>query len=166
MPAANALGTLPGLTAATGTLGAQLNSVPGQQIVTLTAAMLNALGAVTEGDIKLFTLPAKHYIKSLLAVVDVAAAGADVSTVTGTVGRTSAAYADYFPACSLMAAANTVYGNAGTVLGANLTGQDLVSYAAATDFYVHAVMTTGAAADMTDVTNLVARYIVELGMIP
>ncbi len=104
-----------------------------------TNAMVVALGANLTGDITIATLPAKTIVTNVYYVITGAATGP--ATLTGAVGRTSAAYIDYIVASDLKAVANTVYGDASGERGTNLTGYDLPSFTATTDVKMHFVAT-------------------------
>jgi hypothetical protein len=67
-----------------------------------------ALGAALTGDITIATFPAGTVLKRLWMVVLTSAGG--VTTLTGSIGKTAAAYADYFLTKDLKAVPNTVYG--------------------------------------------------------
>lgn len=87
---------------------------------TWTNAMVVALGAATDGDITVCTVPAGYiieraYIKVLTQAVQ--AAGA----LTATLGRTGAGYVDILIASDLKAVAGTIYGATAAECGAGVT---------------------------------------------
>lgn len=97
------------------------------------------LGAALTGDLTICTLPAGTVVNNVYMVV--LTQGSGPATLTGAVGRTSAAYIDYIPASSLTAVANTVYGDASGERGTNLTMYDLPSITATTDVKIHFIAT-------------------------
>ena len=104
-----------------------------------TNAEVTAFGAVLSGDLKAATLPAKTVIRNAYLVIDSQASG--TTTLTASLGRTSATYVDYIVASDAKVSANTVYGDGTAERGTNLTGYDLASYTATTDVYVQFVAT-------------------------
>lgn len=101
-----------------------------------TNALVAALGAVTTGNLKVCTLPAKTLVKKVTVVITGQAAGLTACTVS--VGRTGTAYIDYVVAASAKAAANTIYGDAIAEIGTGLadTAGSFPSLASTTDVYV------------------------------
>lgn len=85
-----------------------------------TNAMIAALGAGTTVNMAICTLPAKTLVKRCIMVVGTAATHA--GTLTMSVGRTAAVYNDFLLAGDIKAAANTVYGDVQSEIGADLTG--------------------------------------------
>lgn len=150
------------LTTATMTAGAQ-SYAQGSMVhsATWTNAQVVALGATTTGDIKAFTIPAKHVVEN--AYVIITGAGSTVSTLTVSCGRTSASYDDYIVASDAKAAANTVYGDASAERGTNLTGYDLPSYTGTTDVYCHFISTGG---NLSTVTASTGRVVLVTTLIP
>lgn len=84
-----------------------------------TNAMVVALGAALSGNIAVCTLPAKTRVNK--ASIVITGQGAGTTTLTVSMGRTGALYADYLVAKTAQASANTVYGQAATDLGTNLS---------------------------------------------
>lgn len=103
---------------ATGRVRPQLNKYQ------WTNTMVTALGAVTTGDITVCTLPAKHRVTSVLIVIDTAGTNMGAATLTVQCG-TDATFSDYIATASMLASANTVYGDANVECGASLPGGGL-----------------------------------------
>ena len=143
IPTSLALNTVPGLALTAGTMTVS-NSAEYRMVLSKyswTNAMVVALGAALTGDIIVCTLPAKTYVLKALVVVTGTAAG--VTTLTGGLGRTTAAFADYIVASDLKVAANTIYGNAAAELGTNLSELvgDIPSLTATTAIKLHCIST-------------------------
>lgn len=98
-----------------------------------TNADVVALGGVTTGSITVCTLPAKTIVTK--ATIILTGAATNVTALTVSLGRTSAAFIDYVVASNAKSVANTVYGQAFANLGANLSALvgDLPSVTATTD---------------------------------
>lgn len=128
---------------------------------TWTNAMVTALGASLTGDVTICTLPAKTVVKNVYVVITGAATG--TTTLTVSVGRTSASYIDYIVASDAQAAANTVYGDASGERGTNLTGYDLPSYTGTTDVVAHFIST---GSNLSAVTGSTGRVIIETALVP
>lgn len=128
---------------------------------TWTNAQVVALGASLTGDIKAFTIPAKHVVENAYIIITGAAAG--TTTLTVSCGRTSASYIDYIVASDAQAAANTVYGGASAERGTNLTGYDLPSYTGTTDVYCHFTSTVS---NLSSVTGSTGRVVLVTTLIP
>lgn len=119
-----------------------------------TNAMVAALGAVTTGNIKVCTLPARVVVKNVHIVINTA--GGTVTTLTVSLGVTGAAYADMLVAKDAKAAANTVYGNVTADRGAvNLSGYYMPSFTGTTDVYAQFVSTGGNLSTTTTSTGTV-----------
>lgn len=108
---------------------------------TWTNAMIVALGGVLTGDLTIATFPAGTVLKRLWMVVNTSAGG--VTTLTGSIGKTAAAYADYFLTKDLKAAANTVYGQVVGDYAAALALYcgDMPSFTATTAIKLHLIAT-------------------------
>jgi hypothetical protein len=117
-----------------------------------TNAQVAAL-AGTAGDIAWGTLPAKSEVIDAKIFITGAAAGP--TTVTVSLGRTSASYIDYIVASDAKAAANTVYGDTSGERGTNLTGYDLPSYTGTTLINAHFISTGANLSTTTGSTGLV-----------
>jgi hypothetical protein len=129
-----------------------------------TNAQVVALGANLEGDISVVTLPAHTVVRNMYLRVATQCAGLDTLTVS--VGRTAAAYEDYITDSDVMAAANTIYGDASAERGANLTGYDMPSYAAATTVYAHFTGTDAGADKLAQVTGCTGEITLETTLMP
>lgn len=110
-----------------------------------TGTMIAALGAVTSGDITICTLPARTVVVN--AYIVITAQAADPGDLTMAIGRTGALYVDYIGNSDLLAATNTVYGDAVGERGANLTGYDLPSFTGTTAVKAHLITTLGVLSD-------------------
>jgi hypothetical protein len=107
----------------------------------------------TTGSIVIATLPAKTVVTNAYVVIGTAAG--TVTTLTVSVGRTSAAYIDYIKASNAKAAANTIYGAVVGDRGTNLTGYDLPSWTATTAVYVQFISTGGNLSTVTTSTGTI-----------
>lgn len=119
---------------------------------TWTNAQVAALSG-TAGDIAWGTLPAKTEVRDVKVIITGAAVGP--TTVTVSVGRTSASYIDYTVASDAKAAANTVYGDTSGERGTNLTGYDLPSYTGTTLINAHFISTVANLSTTTGSTGVV-----------
>jgi hypothetical protein len=128
--------------------------------VVWTNADVVALGAVMTGSIIIATLPAKTVVTN--AYVVIGTAGGGTTTLTVSVGRTSAAYLDYIKVSNAQAAANTVYGAAVGDRGTNLTGYDLPSWTATTPVYVQFISTVANLNSVTTSTGTIILTTVQL----
>lgn len=128
---------------------------------TWTNAMVAALGATTTGNITVATMPAKTILKN--AYVVLTGAGAGVTTLTVSVGRTSTDYVDYIVASDAKAAAPAIYGNASGERGTNLTGYDWPSYSATTAIVAQFI---SSGANLSAVTGCTGVVYLETSIVP
>lgn len=132
-------------------------------------AQVAALGATTTGDISVATLPAKTRITRSLVIITGQAAG--TTTLTVSVGRTSASYIDYVVASDAKVAANTVYGDADAEIGTGLYSvsgddhriDDLPSWTATTTVNAHF---TSTGANLSAVTGSTGRVCLDFTVYP
>lgn len=103
-----------------------------------TNAMVAALSG-TSGNILVCTLPAKTLVLKATVVLTGQASG--VTALTFSIGRTATAYTDYVVAKSAKATVSTVYGQAITDVGTNLSAilGDLPSVTNSTDVNIQFV---------------------------
>lgn len=118
-----------------------------------TNAMVAGLGAVTSGNVKVCTLPAKTVVKRCYIVIT--GSGAGTTTLTASLGRTGTDYDDYLKAGDAQAAPNTIYGDDTGDIGTKFTGHDMPSYTATTDIYVQFKSSGGNLSAVTDSTGVV-----------
>jgi len=117
-----------------------------------TNAMVAALSGTT-ANMAVCTLPAKTIVRN--AYVVITSAAGTVTTLTVSLGRTSAAYIDYIVASDAKAAANTVYGDASAERGTNLTGYDMPSFTGTTVVNAQFISTGGNLSTVTTSTGTV-----------
>lgn len=122
-----------------------------------------ALGAALTGDITIATVPARTVIYRVWMAITGQAAG--VATLTGSIGKTAAAYADYFLTKDLKAAVNTLYGQ---VVGDYAAAMalycgDMPSFTAATAIKLHLIST---GANLSAVTGSSGVIILETTVLP
>jgi len=87
-----------------------------------TNAMVVAAGdTTTTFDVVVATLPAKCWVKKVVLVISTAATNMGAATLNATVG-TDAEFDNFIVSSSLLAAANTVYGDADAEVGTSLPG--------------------------------------------
>lgn len=90
-----------------------------------TNAMVVAAGdTITTFDVTVATLPAKTVVKKAYLVVSTAGTNMGGATLTATLG-TDAEFDNYLVSSNLLAAANTVYGDADAEVGSSLPGGGL-----------------------------------------
>jgi hypothetical protein len=126
-----------------------------------TNAMVVALGSNLTGTIKVATLPAKTVVRNAYMVEQTQCAG--TTTLTVSVGRTSATYIDYLVAKTFQAAAGTTYGGVSGDRGTNLTGYDLPSYSATTDVFA---LFTSTVANLSSVTGCTGTVYLDTYILP
>jgi hypothetical protein len=122
-----------------------------------------ALGAALTGDITIATVPARTVIYRVWMAITGQAAG--VTTLAGSIGKTAAAYSDYFLTKSLTAAVNTLYGQ---VVGDYAAAMalycgDMPSFTAATAIKLHLIST---GANLSAVTGSSGVIILETTVLP
>ncbi len=123
---------------------------------TWTNAMVVAAGdTVTTFDVTVATLPAKTRVMQAYIVISTAATNMGAATLTAQLG-TDATFSNYLAAGSMLAAANTVYGDANAECGASLPGGGLYvghlpSWTATTDVKVRFITDGAGGKDLADV---------------
>ena len=109
--------------------------------IVVSAADIAALGAVAAGDLLLTRLPARAFVRRATLTVNTPGAGPSITALTGAVGTNSAAFDNLIVTGSLMAAADTRYGDADAEMGAALSGKNGFYVGAGADVMLHLAAT-------------------------